>query len=515
MGILKKLAKKSEITGLAILLTGCSSLDSHGENGEVILPAADFQSAVPGICQRSKSADGRPALIFPGKNDVEAVIGTVSKLPGKYLRIEAEIETARAKPGTFDVYRVRLDQPGKILQEHLVLPVLSPVKKHRSVLLEPFFEADPALPAKIRIERNNSDPRTSCREAAALLSVRIQPMQKPEDNITVQSADGYNSWPFIHAVGGKLVCVYSRGSAHSCDEPTRGVYAKTSEDGGKTWGGETLISNAPGGGEVTIGKGSDSRGAMLVWVRYVGIGKNWHHDLYRTEDGIRFRRIARLRPDPMPMQITDVFAVPGVGLVSLWFAGTYRNKPENSWGTLVSADDGKTWRQTVVESGLFLGEWPTEPSAVYLGNGRILAIARTESWGKNTLRAQFQLESADSGKTWKRTRTNITDVQASTPSLILDRGRLFLYYYQRGAGLLKCRTADPEQIWNHPLRWSNPEIAALGSKDGFHAGNVNAAVWKDSHCTAFYSGNERNTSVVVKILSVNFPVFADKKQADR
>ena len=464
-----------------------------------------YFTAVPEVCCKDlvlSPADFHPVrragVIFPGKQPLEAVTASVRKLPGRYLRIEAEIEVPQAKPDSCDVYRLRIEQPGGPAREPITVPILSPVKPRRILVLEPFYEANPALPMTLRIERENGDPRNSCRESSALLSVRIIPMRKPDDNITVQPAHNYNSWPFIQTIGNKLVCAYSRGSAHTINEPARGVYARTSADGGKTWTEETLISNEPDGGEVTIGKGTDSRGAMLVWVRCAG--KNWHHDLYRTEDGVRFNRIARIKPDPMPIQITDIFTVPGVGLMSLWFSGSYRNTPNNAWGTLVSTDDGKTWKQTVIESGLSKTEWPTEQSAVYLGGGRILAIARVEGGAKDSTRALFQLESEDSGKTWKRTRTNITDVLESTPSLILDRGRLYLYYFQRGTGQLKCRAADPDLIRKNPLGWPAPEIAALGSREWHHAGNVNSVLYGNSHCLAFYSGNQKDTAVVVKMV---------------
>ena len=112
---------------------------------------------------------------------------------------------------------------------------------------------------------------------------------------------------------------------------------------------------------------------MLLWVRRVG--KEWHHDLYRTRDGVTFTLVATPKLAVNPMQITDVFAVPTVGLMALWFAGDYGDKPTNAWGTVTSSDDGVSWTQTPIESGLSKAQWPTEPAAVYLGDGRILAIA--------------------------------------------------------------------------------------------------------------------------------------------
>ena len=45
---------------------------------------------------------------------------------------------------------------------------------------------------------------------------------------TVQDVPGYNSWPMVQAVGDRLVCAYSRGSAHTINEGKRGVFARTS-----------------------------------------------------------------------------------------------------------------------------------------------------------------------------------------------------------------------------------------------------------------------------------------------
>ena len=308
----------------------------------------------------------------------------------------------------------------------------------------------------------------------------------------VQDVPGYNSWPMIQAVGGKLVCAYSRGSAHTIDEGARGVFARTSSDGGKTWGPETCVANDPSVGEVTIGKGLDSKGAMLLWVRCWG--KTRHHDLYRTTDGATFEKLATPTLDPMPMQITDVFHVPGVGLMSLWFAGDYQKGPRSSWGILTSKDDGRSWTQRTVEQNLEKNDWPTEQAGVWLGNGRILVVARSEGAGH-----QFQITSTDGGATWKRAKTNITDVRESTPSLILDQktGRLANYYYHRGARKMKRRTVDAAYIFDHPTDWPEPETLAEGHEQrAWDAGNVNATVLGGRHVLATYTGTERDTSVV-------------------
>ena len=312
--------------------------------------------------------------------------------------------------------------------------------------------------------------------------------------IAVTPCVGYNSWPMIQALGDRLVCVYSRGSGHSIGEGCRGVFAKVSCDGGRTWSEETCVANDPDVGEVTIGKGLDEKGAMLLWVR--NWGKTRRHDLYRTTDGISFERIASPALDPMPIQITDVFYVPGIGLMSFWFAGDYKKGGGNSWGTLTSADGGRTWTQRTVESGLSKVEWPTEQSAAYLGDGRILAVARTERGG----RCQFQLTSADYGKTWVRRNTNITDVLESTPSLIFtpETGLVANYYYQRGARKLKRRVAKADDVFLNPESWPSPETLAEGEEErDYDAGNVNATVAGTVHHLAFYTGSTSNTEVRV------------------
>ena len=228
-------------------------------------------------------------------------------------------------------------------------------------------------------------------------TVRMTPCGGAQVSV-VQAPPSYNSWPMVQTLGDKVVCAYSRGSAHTIDEGKRGVFARTSMDGGRTWGSEVCVTDDPAIGEVTIGKGLDGGGAMLLWVRRWGRKKG--HDLYRTTDGKSFEKIASPTFSPMPMQVTDAFKVPGGGLMSLWFAGAYRNKEGgHSWGTLTSADNGRTWKQHVVEDDLPKSEWPTEQSAVHLGGGKLLALARSEGGSGGPERERVaQEERSDSEK---------------------------------------------------------------------------------------------------------------------
>lgn len=327
----------------------------------------------------------------------------------------------------------------------------------------------------------------------------------------VQDAPGYNSWPMVQAIGEKVVCAYSRGTGHTIGEGKRGVYAKTSVDGGRTWSEEVCIVNNPSVGEVTIGKGLDDAGAMLLWVRRWG--KERGHDLYRTADGCTFGRISSPSFSPMPMQVMDVFRVDGSKLMSLWFAGEYRKVDDgHSWGTLTSADNGRTWTQRTIEDNLSKADWPTELSAVHLGGGRILALARTE-----VRNAQFQLTSVDGGKTWRRERTNIRDIFMSTPSLVFDpeTGIVHNYYYQRGAKKLKRRSAKADCIFSRPTGWPEPETLAEGKETRPHdAGNVNATRAGNRHILVAYSGSPTNATVFAVSLATDSD-FANRRKEQK
>ncbi|HRR34164.1 MAG TPA: sialidase family protein [Kiritimatiellia bacterium] len=314
---------------------------------------------------------------------------------------------------------------------------------------------------------------------------------------TVQDCKGYNSWPMMQAIGSRLVCTYSRGTGHNIGEGVRGVFARTSDDHGKTWSPEVCVADEPNYGEVTIGKGLDADGAMLLWVRCFGGPKN-HHDLYRTQDGVAFEKISTPDFAPLPVQITDIFHIPGKGMMALWFAGNYKDDNSHSWGTLVSTDNGHTWTQTTIEMGLSRADWPTEQSAVYVGNGKILALARTEIHGSSG-GVQFQLTSTDSGVTWKRERTNIGDILCSTPSLVYDEqtGLISNYYFERGKGLVKRRVNALSDVWSNPTGWAEPEVVGVGSERPWDTGNVNATVIGRTHFLAYYSGNAPDTAVYV------------------
>ena len=305
----------------------------------------------------------------------------------------------------------------------------------------------------------------------------------------------------IQAVGNRLICSYSRDNArpkdgHKINCGSRDSYLRISLDAGRTWSEEITVADDPIIGEVNEGIGLDETGAAILWVRCWG--KDRRHELYRTVDGQTIEKIATVRPDPFPMQIMDPVRVKGLGLVSPWFAGNYSNGGSNSWGLLVSTDNGRTWSQRIIEKDLSIKEWVTEPSLVDLGGGRLLIVGRCEK----RLGNQFQVTSTDGGKTWKKARTNISDVKESTPSLVYDAksGIVANYYYHRGAKQLKRRVAMADFIFDHPDCWPEPEVLDEGFEQrSYDAGNVKATRLGDRDCCAWYTGTQSNATVVVTV----------------
>ena len=312
----------------------------------------------------------------------------------------------------------------------------------------------------------------------------------------VQDVPGYNSWPVVQTAGNLIICGYGRGVGHTV-ESSRGAFVRTSGDGGRTWGEEVCITNAPDICEGVEGGGRDGEGNVLFWMNCRGHGRI-RHELYRTNDGVHFERISCPELNPEPVQVTGIFPARnsgGDGLMALWFAGDY-TKPEagHSWGTLFSTDGGATWTQRTVERDLHKSEWPTEICAAPLGDGRIIAIGRSE----DRTRPQFQLTSTDGGVTWAKSRTNIGDICESTPALVYDgqTGIVHNYYYQRGPGILWRRSASAESLFSSPCSWPEPvEIARGGRWRPYDSGNVTAVAGRDAHYLSLYSGDPTNTAV--------------------
>lgn len=344
--------------------------------------------------------------------------------------------------------------------------------------------------------------------SCCLLSAELQAEMPDtaETTFVVDDSEAYNAWPALRVLNGRLLVVYSHTSGHVFSEGKIGCsYARLSDDGARSWSAPVTFEFGEPAPDAwgPCGKASVRAGDALFWHRYWKGPTRWQ-TLVRTGDGKRFEAVAKPRLDPMPVQIMDVVDVPGLGLVSLWFCGDYGRQDGHSWGYIVSTDAGRTWRQQVVEKDLKKADWPTEPSLVWLGGKRLLAIARCEQRCEgNPVRREFSLTSDDLGRTWKRQLTNIGDVLESTPSMFHDRATdtLTLYYFHRGPGLLKMRTARAADAFVNPTAWSGPRIVACGRlRRNWDSGNVNAVRLNGSDYLSYYAGNEKVSSVLVSVV---------------
>lgn len=475
----------------------------------IYLAANDFSLATgnPSLQTWRKGEAAVPVWSLSGGQAGQSVAAVTPPLPPACRGVKIELlvlnNEASATNAFTDVYRVDAAElaPGAPLGTVNGKPALHRLAPRpwtpRWLEAESYLAVQGGAPLSLRVRREPDDVNDTCARPAGLVQVRVTPLADLPRPFAVEGRPGYNSWPMLQAVGDRLICTYSRGSGHSIGEGARDAYARTSTDGGRTWTPEVCFARDPRVGEVMIGKGLARDGAALFWVRCMGQPKS-RHDLYRTVDGVAFEKIATPALAPFPMQITDIFHVDGK-LMALWFATRYREDDEQSWGTLVSEDDGRTWTQRTVETVMKKGELPTEPCVVNLGGGRLLGLARTENGGDSSA-SQFQLTSCDNGATWKKARTNIRDVLASSPSLVYDArtGLVYNYYYERGRRVVKRRVAKAAAIFDRPLDWPAPEALLRGDEARpWDAGNVNAAVLGGTHYLAYYSGDEKNTTVYV------------------
>lgn len=303
----------------------------------------------------------------------------------------------------------------------------------------------------------------------------------------VSTDDGYNAFPFIGVVKDKLVCVYSVGKNHT-DNTSVDIFAKTSPNG-VIWSKAKKIISTENVRDTITGLGHDSLGIIYFWNRKgTPVNADCSFDLYKTSDGIVFTKKSSPVFDIKPSHIGDALHIPTVGVIS--FYNTYRAN-RNSYGYVLTKDGGETWSQIEIASPTTQSDTPTEIYGVYIDDGKIIALGRSEDSA-----AMFQIQSNDYGKTWETKKTNITDVYLSTPTLIYgDDGYITVYYYNRADGKLKKRRAIASTVFENPSSWGEPSNIASGAV-GQDAGNANSVKFNGNNIIAYYSGTDTETSVI-------------------
>ena len=352
-----------------------------------------------------------------------------------------------------------------------------------------------ALKAKTNsIEENTEIEMSEVRSEIDVLAVQSNNllMAIGIDNVKnkgfhVTTDDGYNAFPFIGTVNNKLVCVYSIGKSHT-DNTNVDIFAKTSPNG-VIWSKAKKIISTENVRDTITGLGHDSFGVIYFWNRKgTPVNADCSFDLYKTSDGINFTKKSSPVFDIKPSHIGDALHIPTVGVIS--FYNTYRAN-RNSYGYVLTKDGGETWSQIEIASPTTQSDTPTEISGTYIGDGKILALGRSEDSA-----AMFQIQSSDFGKTWETKITNITDVYLSTPILIYnDDGYITVYYYNRADGKLKKRKAIASTVFESATSWGEPSNIASGSV-GQDAGNANSVKFNNNIIVVYYSGTDTETSVI-------------------
>ena len=446
-----------------------------------------------------------PCWLMPKENTDQSLVGYVEPLGEGYDGVEISITTVNPY--------ANLNGQNKEVFFALINPITygtsmstgymftSPVVHKTSnqgivdrIVLKNLVRIDTTKPFMLSVYRKVDDVNDTNTNAIGIISVEVTPIK----SITIQEPNQYSAWPFIVSINGKLVCVYARSKSHT-DNTTTDVFKKTSTDGGKTWSREYKIVDTVNVRDTATGKGYDSDGNALFWIRKGAPSSQTEtHHLYRTSDGDTFTLISSPVFAEVPAHIGDIFEVPTLGLVA--FYNTL--SATRSWGIVFSSDNGATWEQRQIETGLSFAECPVEISGVYLGDGKILAIGRKEEASTDGTYAQFQIQSSDFGLNWTKEHTNITDIRSSTASLIYDKRNNLLsqYYFHRGVGVLRLRKAEPNDVWNNPLNWADSEEIAYASTNPQDAGNVNAVPYGDKHIAVYYSGDDVNTGIYAKIV---------------
>lgn len=313
--------------------------------------------------------------------------------------------------------------------------------------------------------------------------------------ITIAKPNKYSAWSMFGIVDDKLICIYTVADAHDSSNAT--IVYKTSKNG-VVW---SIAKPVPFETQSDVmgvtGVGNDNNGNLLLWVRNGAPAlRATTHELYKF-DGATFSRISVPNFELRGGHIGDIISVPNVGLVA--FYNTYINgNISRSWGMLKSTDNGLTWTQTPIETDLSKAECPVEIDAVYLGDGKILAMGRKDDY-TGTM-AMFQMQSTDNGNTWSKVYTNITDINASSPSILLDgeNNELSLYYYDRGTGNCNLRRNAYTDVWDNPTNWNTPTLVSKGAT-GQDAGNVKAVEFNGNQICTYYSGNSTDCGIYAVI----------------
>jgi Neuraminidase (sialidase) len=305
------------------------------------------------------------------------------------------------------------------------------------------------------------------------------------------------------------VCVYNDATAHGdAQDAAREIVATRSSDGGATWDTATTVVNTADE-DTTFGSGVDENGDVLVWCRHRGVdADDITYTLRRSTDhGETWSQISTPTLDPLPTIVDSIIHIPDVPTVGdrlmCWWSATLTTESERSYGVLYSDDNGTTWTQVVIATGVAQADQPTEVTLCYLGAGKIIGLGRNEDGGPNVVwtAPMLQATSDDHGDTWTVADSNITDSFRGRAALELHGTTLRAYHWQRRVGILWMRQAEVDDIFAAPTVWPAARYIAGGAGGEFNAGYPDSTRnGDDEDVVAFYTGNDTVCTVRVAIV---------------
>ena len=292
-------------------------------------------------------------------------------------------------------------------------------------------------------------------------------------------SNGYLCWPIIGVFKGKIVCMYTNANQH---EATRANPYFMLSSNGVVWNSpKNMVPLQTKRIDITC-CGNDSQGNLLAWVRFASFSD---HRVMRY-DGVSWVEISKPTLPFTGGHSSNIFDVDGKLMC-------FYNAYYASFGVLISEDDGETWTQIEISNGYISTTMPCEISGVYLGDGKILAIARRDGGGQKML----QLQSSDSGATWTLADTNIV-TNGNTPSLLIDENNdISFYYFDRAVGRICLFNKNLSEVWSNPTAWGSPTVLLSGLEtDG---GNIHTIKYKGSEISFFYTGGAIDNGIYVYI----------------